>query len=74
MPRNATDFDEATVLDGDIRRDPRIALSVEDASVANDDVVQRVGSLRVCDDRDRDERGSENEWPMHDVVVRGLTC
>ena len=38
---NAADLREASVLDGDVGEDPRVAGAVEHAAVADDDVVRR---------------------------------
>ena len=43
------DLDEATILDGDVGEDPGIAAAVDDAAVANDEVVHR----RRCAPRPR---------------------
>src|SRR5205085_10742355 len=41
------DPDELAVANGHVGEDPGIALSVENATVSNDDVVRRVGPLSV---------------------------
>src|SRR5207237_570271 len=52
--------------DRDVGGNPGIALTVEDAAVADDDVVQRIGSLRTRLGSEGDgERDGENELSMH---------